>query len=426
MLQYCRDFHTGSILIRGARQLLTLRGERAPRRGAELNELSIIHDGAVLVRDGVLEEIGPTRRVENLAAARRTVEVNAAGRVVIPGFVDCHTHLPFPLPGMPEHDPETAARLVRANSGKRLAAKLLAYLEAMARHGTTTVEAQAGCQDESAAIKLLRVLGLLKREPIDVVPSFLCRLPAVRLDGQTAMEAALEWAVGTLLPKLQKRRLTHFADLVCDGEAAHQPYYSRFLEEARRMGFRCRIQAEPGPGGAPSRQAIALAEEGPVLSIGHLENVAPHDLERLAACGTMATLLPCCGLRNGAEREPARALIAAGVPVALATNFNPLHTPTLNMQTAVALATMNLGMTVAEAISAATINAAHVAGCAERAGSLELGKPADLAILNIGDYRNLAHHFGTNLVHLTMKRGNFIYQEGRVAPLAAEDLEAVW
>jgi len=138
------------------------------------------------------------------------------------------------------------------------------------------------------------------------------------------------------------------------------------------------------------------------------------------------TLLPCWGLRNDGEQEPARALIDAGVPVALASNFNPLDTPTLNMQAVVALASKDLGMTVAEAISAATINGAHVAGCAAHAGSLELGKSADLVILNISDYRDLAHHFGTNLVQLTMKRGKFIYQEGKVAPLAAEDVVTIW
>jgi len=360
--------------------------------------------------------------VENLAEARDAVEVNAAGRVVIPGFVDSHTHLPFPLPGMVEHDPETAARRVRSSSGKRLTARLLAYVEAMARHGTTTVEAKTGCGlDENAETKLLRVLSTLKHEPIDVVATFLCRPPAHGLDSGAAMDAAVEWLLGTLLPKLQRRRLTSFAEVACDGDPAHQKCCLRFLEGARRMGFACRIHA--GPLG--SRQAIALAEEGRVLSIGHLAKATPHDLERLVASGTMVTLLPCWGLRNG-EQEQARALIDAGVPVALASNFNPLDTPTLNMQAVVALAAMDLGMTVAEAISAATINGAHVAGCAAHAGSLELGKSADLVILNIADYRDLAHHFGTNLVHLTMKRGEFIYQEGKVAPLAAEDVVTGW
>lgn len=415
--------NTGTILIRGARQLLTLRGERTPRCGAQLNDLSIIHDGALLVRDGVLQEVGPSRRVENLTEARHAVEVNAAGRIVIPGFVDSHTHLAFPLPGMPEHDHESAARLVRSNSGKRLGARLRSFVEAMARHGTTTVEAQTGCGiDELAESKLLRVLSSLKSAPIDLVPTFLCRLPVHRLQDDAAMELTVDWVLQTLLPKWQKRHLTDFADILCDGDPAHQKWFARFLEGARQMGFVCRIHAGP----LASQQAIALAEDGHVLSISHLAGIPLNALERLAITGTIATVLPCYALHHGGEGPPARALIDAGVPVALATNFNPLHTPTLNMQTTVALASMHLGMSVAEAISAATINGAHVAGRAARTGSLEVGKSADLAILNISDYRDLAHHFGTNLVHLTMKRGGFIYQEGKVAPLDVADVVTAW
>src|SRR6185436_20031776 len=139
--------HTKTILIRGARQLITLRGVKGPRRGPVLGELSIIPDGSVLIRDGVIEEVGPSRRVENLAGAREAVEINAAGRVVMPGFVDCHTHLIFPTPGAP--DDERAERAVHAASGKRLRARAQGHLDAMARHGTTTVEAKtAGSPDD--------------------------------------------------------------------------------------------------------------------------------------------------------------------------------------------------------------------------------------------------------------------------------------
>ena len=157
------------------------------------------------------------------------------------------------------------------------------------------------------------------------------------------------------------------------------------------------------------------------VSIDHLEHATPADAALLAGTCTLATLLPCMSFRNGGRNAPARAFIDAGVAVALATNFNPHHTPTLNMQTVVALATMRLGMTPEEAISAATINGAHALGRAERVGSLEPGKAADLVILNINDYRDLSHNLGVNLVHLTMKRGEFIYKEGDVAPRAPKD-----
>jgi imidazolonepropionase len=140
----------------------------------------------------------------------------------------------------------------------------------------------------------------------------------------------------------------------------------------------------------------------------------------------MATLLPSASFHSNGRSAPARALIDAGVAVALATNFNPYHTPTLNMQTAVALASLRMGMTAAEAISAATINGAYALGCAARVGSLEFGKSADVLILSVSDYRELALRFGTNMVHMTMKRGKIIYKEGEVPPLPAEDLRPVW
>src|ERR1035438_583215 len=127
-----------SILIRGARQLLTARGDQAPRSGPSLSELNVIQDGAVLIQDGILVEVGPSRRVENLAEARNAIEINAAGRVVMPGFVDAHTHLAFPPAGIDAPDPAAAARALHAATVQRLEVRTRAYLEAMARHGTTT------------------------------------------------------------------------------------------------------------------------------------------------------------------------------------------------------------------------------------------------------------------------------------------------
>ena len=129
-----------SIIIRGARHLVTVRGPRGPRRGSELNELNVIQDGAILIRDGILVEIGPSRRLENLAEARDAIEINAAGRVVMPGFVDAHTHLAFPPAGIQAPDTAAAVRALHTVTGQRLEVRMRAYLEAMARHGTTTVE----------------------------------------------------------------------------------------------------------------------------------------------------------------------------------------------------------------------------------------------------------------------------------------------
>jgi len=384
----------------------------------------MIRDGALLVCDGVIQEVGPTRRVENLASARGAVEISAAGRVVMPGFVDSHTHLMFPPPSVAEEDVKNAARLVRTSSARRLVGRTRTYLEAMARHGTTTVEAKTGCcLDASAEIKLLRVMAALKDEPLDVVSTFLVRLPRGGLFGSIATEEAVEWVCREFLTKISKRRLAQFVDMVLDAEEpAYQPWFERLLHAAAQAGLACKIH-----GGAQTvRSAAALAGRHNVVSIDHLEDAAPEDAKALAGFGGVATLLPHYEFRSSAASASARSLIEAGVPIALASNFNPHQTPTLNMQTVVALASMQFGLTAAEAISAATINGAHAAGCAGRAGSLELGKAADLLILNISDYHELAEQFGTNLVHLTMKHGSFIYKEGEVAPLVAADLHMAW
>jgi imidazolonepropionase len=398
-----------------------LHGPHGARRGSELNELGIIQDGAVLIQNGVLQEVGPTRRLENLTGARNAVEINAAGRVVMPGFVDSHTHLAFPLGGGVAEPGEVSSRAVRSGTSARLAIRARAHLEAMARHGTTTVEVKTGCgPDESAETKLLRVLHALKHDPVDVFSTFLFRLPGDDLDG--AHDAATEWVLSGLLPKIRRRRLARFADLVWNDDPTWHARFSRYLQGARQLGFRCKIHADQMSAG----EAIRLALGHLVISIDHLERATDDDAALLAQSSTVATLLPGAAFHSGIPFAPARGMIDAGAAVALATNFNACHTPTLSMQTVVALACRHMKMTPQEAISSATINGAHALGRADRTGSLELGKFADLLILNVSDYRELSHHFGDNLVHITMRRGQVIYQEGEVARLPAEELRLSW
>jgi imidazolonepropionase len=365
----------------------------------------------LLVRDGVVLEVGPTRRVENLALARDAVEINAAGRVVMPGFVDSHTHLAFPLLGSATDDHDAAARAVRANTGQRLEVKIRAYLEAMARHGTTTVEVKTGCgPDESAESKMLRVLSVFKQDPVEVIPSFLFRLPP-RHPGDASLHEAADWVLRDLLPKIWKRGVAKFADVAWDSDPESYQYFDRYLQVAQDLGFPRKIHADHVQPG----RALATAVDRTVRSIDHLEHATEEEAAILGPSGVIATLLPCASFRDDRD-APARALVDSGAAIALATNFNPHHTPTLNMQTAAALACLRMRLTVAEALSAATINSAHALGRAARVGSLEPGKSADLLMLNVSDYRDLAHTFGTNVVHMTMKRGEVIYREGVVAP----------
>jgi len=400
--------------------LLTLHGAQGPRRGSDLNELGVIHDGALLVRDGIVQQVGPSRRVENLAEARDAVEVSAVGRVIMPGFVDSHTHLLSPPPDAGEAELKAAASMVRTSSAKRLAARARKHLEAMARHGTTTVEVKIGCcgADDSVDIKLLRVLAALRDNPLDVVSTFLFHLPP---DG-AARQDAVERVCGRLLPKVCGRRLARFADVDLDGDGGCGHLFERFLHAAGEAGMGLKIHAVSGG----YARAVALANGYRAVSVDHVERAAAEEVPALGGFGGIATILPGSAFRQARPDARGRDLIDAGAAIALASNFNPQHTPALNLQSVIALASMQMGLTVAEAISAVTINAAYAAGCADRVGSLEVGKTADLLVLNIADYRELAEQFGMNLVHLTMKRGAFIYKEGAVAPLKAEELKARW
>ena len=261
---------------------------------------------------------------------------------------------------------------------------------------------------------MLRVLSALRYEPVDLIPSFLFKLPPT-LNGNTG-EAA-DWVVAELLPKIRRRGTARFADLAWDTNPDLTPYFDRYLQTAREMGFGCKIHADQQ---SPA-EAIEMALRHRVVSIDHLEHCTGAGAAQLAGADIITALLPCAGF-NKSCAAPARELIEAGVAVALGTNFNPHHTPTLNMQSVVTMACWRLGMSIEEALSAATFNSAHVLGCADRVGSLEPGKSADLVLLNTSDYRDLCGNLGTNLVHFTMKRGKVIYQEGPVAPRAVEVL----
>jgi imidazolonepropionase len=387
-----------------------------------LGELGMIHDGALLIQDGVIQEVGPSRRLENLHAARGAEEINATGRVVMPGFVDSHTHLISGPSWVEEyearqtrqggqflHFPDLQAtfRSIQTSSARKVESVAAATVAAMVRHGTTSVEAKSGFgPDATGEIKILRVLKNLDKRPLDVIATCL----AEHWGDPPDAHAYLQWFCAKILPKVSHRRLARFADIDCDGRAFDQEQLRHYLGEAARLGFKLKVHVGPSAEAACLRAAAELG----AVSVDCMDCAGEEDLAALAGSGTIATLAPGSTFYLGARGAPARDLISRGAAVALATDFNPHTSPTCNMQVVISLACSHLRMTPAEAITAATINGAYAVCRADRTGSLEPGKDADLIILNAADYREIPYHFGWNQVHLTMKRGITIYREGAV------------
>jgi imidazolonepropionase len=405
-------------------QLLTLRAAaHGPRRGASLSDVGIIQDAAVLCVGGKIVSIGCMKDALRDPWLRKNrkkvVEIDCRGRVVLPGFVDSHTHPVFTHPRLVDFEKRISGanyeEIAEAGGGIRssidgvrkasksvLTQKVFAALADLSRHGTTTVEAKSGYGlNLESELKSLEAIRAAAREwPGTVVPTFL-GAHAVPPEYRGRSQEYVDLVCNEMMPAVAKRKLAQFVDVFCDrgafsaGEAAH----IFAAAEKHKLAVRAHIGQ------------ISETRLGPLLqyqpaSLDHMDHVNDADLPVLAQSDTVATFVPGANYFLGLSRYPnARRFIESGAAVALATDYNPGSSPTLSMPMAMSLACTHMKMSPAEAIAAATINGAWALRLAESKGSVEAGKDADLAVFDVSDYREIPYWFGTNQCMLTIMNG---------------------
>ena len=373
-----------------------------------MRELAVVRDGAMLVRDGRIERVGSRQEIERAAGGDIEV-IDAGGRIVMPGFVDAHTHPVFAGTRADEFEErmqgttyaEIAARgggirstvrNTRAASEEDLLAAARRYRGWFLRGGTTTVEAKSGYGlSLDAECKMLRVVARLAAEgSVRYVPTFL-GAHEVPDEYRGRMDDYIELLVEEMIPRVAAERLAEYCDVFCEPSVFPVEKARVVLQAARRAGLRLRLHADQFSADYGSLLAAELGAD----TADHLESTGPRGMEALGAAGVMPVLLPASVYALGSAHYPAaRKMIESGLPVVLATDFNPGSSPTASMPMVLSLAATQLKMTAAESIVAATINAAYSLRRGENIGSLEAGKWADFAIHDCDDFRELPYFFG--------------------------------
>lgn len=420
------------IVIANARQLVTCRSGGKAVRGPAMRDVGIIEDGAVAIRRGNIAEVGKTTDLVNAFPDAEIID--AACKVVCPGFVDPHTHIVFAGDRFVEFEQKIAGadylQILKAGGGilstvsetrkaseSELAEQTLPRLSKMLEAGTTTAEIKTGYGLETAAeMKMLAVIeDVANRQPIGIVPTFLAAhaVPPefagksnlyVDLICDEMLEVAWRWYEGSSFWKT----VPFFADVFCENGAFTLEQSRRILLIAQKIGYRIKAHVDEFTNLGGSGAAVAMN----AVSIDHLDEISESEIAKLAESETVAVLTPAVNFNLGsANFADARKLIDNGAAVSLATDYNPGSAPCPSMTMAMAIACRYQKILPAEALNAATINGAHAVGLGESVGSIEKGKQADLVILDTHDYREAIYEFGGSLVAEVFKSGRSVYKK---------------
>jgi imidazolonepropionase len=413
------------LIIIHARELLTLKGPRRSRTRAEMSEIAIVKDGAVVISEGVITDVGKTDAILREHGQSRMERIDAQGKTVMPGFVDCHTHLVYA--GSREFELELKAKgksymdILREGGGilrtvreTRQASPDTLYhqsaqrLRSMISHGSTTVEAKSGygldLDVELRMLETIRELG--KAMNATVMPTYL-GAHAVPPEFEGRADEYIDFVRAKVLPVVARKKLAEFCDVFCERGVFTAEQSRRVLLEAKRLGMRLKVHADEFK---PSGGAELAAEVGAV-SADHLMRTSDDGIMAMARKDVNGVLLPGTPYSTmSKEYADARRLIDLGVPIALGTDLNP-NCWNESMQYTVSLACHMMRMTPAEAVTAATINSAAALGMEKRIGSIERGKRADVIILDVPSHAHIPYRFGTNLCSLVLKDGKKAWEK---------------
>src|ERR1041385_1040686 len=413
-----------TLAIINCSQLVTLAGARRARTGSDLRQLAIIEDGGMIVRDEFIEAVGRRREIESLIDADCEV-IDAGRRVVMPGFVDAHTHPVFA--GIRANEFEQRAggasyreiaaggggirstvRATRNASQSDLVKVGKRYADWFLRNGTTTVEAKSGygltLEDELKILRAIRELN--EQTPLRYVPTFLGAhdIPA---EYRSRRQTYVSLIINEMLPRIAEEKLAEYCDVFCEEDVFTTDETWEILSAARCSGLGLRVHADQLSlsGGAK------LAGELGCATADHLEHTDPTGIMALRAAKVQPVLLPASVYALGSTKYPAaREMIDAALAVVLATDFNPGSSPTPSLPMVMSIACTQMKMTPAEAVAASTINAAYSLGRGDEIGSLERGKRADFVIHDVSDYRELAYWFGFEHPWRVYASGNLVSQ----------------
>ena len=412
------------VWIKHAKELATISGENGPRKGKDMSNLSIIEDGSVWIEDGKIAAVGTTEELEKQCASRANEAdiVDATGRLVTPGLVDPHTHIVYGgsrekefemrLEGATYMDIMNAgggihatSRMTREATEDELVEQASRRLDSFAKHGVTTVEGKSGYGlDLETELKQLRAAKRLNEQhALEIVPTFM-GAHAVPREYKGNEDAFVDLVIDEMLPVVAEEKLAVFNDVFCEKDVFTPEQSERILEAGKKHGLTPKIHADE----IASYGGAELAAKVGAISAEHLLKASDQGIEDMAKAGVIACLLPATALFLREEAAKGRQMIDSGMAVAISTDCNPGSSPTTSMPLVMNLACISMRMTPAEALVAATINAASAIKVEDRAGSLEVGKQGDVVMWDIGSYQELQYLFGVNHVDKVWKKGQLI------------------